>query len=424
MFFLMDKRMYDAARMYHRTHGTLLIVASKDKATHQRLNDYLNELRKKNEEGTLSPDIKAKYDKLGMAWKDVEQKEWSYCYELAKQYSQIFGTLEMPTAFEMNGVKLGAWLDEQKQAHKLGELSLNREDKLEKLGMQWESKNFSQVSFAESSIAYYVAKVFPDTITSYRPDSLRGKELDIYIPSLNLGIEYDGGIFHKNLGKDLSKNRLCEESGIKLIRVREKSAPKMHSTENCTVIERVDGSNGLHQAIKRLFTTLGVENIPDIGTNRDKNNILSNMFEDRTYFNQYLMAAKHYYQENGHLFVPKYYKDPTGVRLGQWIQQVRESKDNLSERQINALDELDMCWGSVVKEKWLCDFDKATSYKEIPETETTVDGKSLRVWFNDQKESYEQGKMFDDYKYSAFEKLQAKQNERETQKRRRDDYER
>jgi hypothetical protein len=203
--------------MYHKTHGTLLIVAARDKASHQRLNEYLNQLRWHAANGTLPSDVKAKYDKLGMVWKDVEQKEWNYCYDLTKQYQQIFGTLEMPKVFEMNGVRLGVWLDEQKEAYKSGELSLSREDKLEKLGIQWQAKNYSQVSFAESAVAYYVTQVFPDTITSYKPDSLKGKELDIYIPSLKIGIEYDGGIFHRNIDKDLSKNKLCEESGIRCI---------------------------------------------------------------------------------------------------------------------------------------------------------------------------------------------------------------
>lgn len=36
----------------------------------------------------------------------------------------------------------------------------------------------------------------PDTLHSYRPEWLEGKEIDIYIPSLQLGIEYNGYVFH------------------------------------------------------------------------------------------------------------------------------------------------------------------------------------------------------------------------------------
>lgn len=409
----MEERMYNVARMYYKTHGNLLIVAAPDKSNNQQLKDYLNQLRQQYANGTLSEDIKERYDRLGMVWKDIEQHEWNYCYDLAKQYQKIFGTLEMPTAFEMNGVKLGTWLDEQKEAYKTGELSLGRENKLEKLGIRWKAKNFAQVSFAESSVAYYVAKMFPDTITSYKPEALKGREIDIYIPSLRIGIEYDGGVFHKNLDKDLVKNDLCAESGIRLIRVRDRLAPRMESSEKCTVINQTQGNtSGLHKAIKQVLSELGVKEMPDISVQRDRRNILNDMFEDRTYFNQYLMAAKHFYQDNGHLFVPKHYADPTGLKLGQWIQNIRDSREYLSENQINALDELDMVWESVSKEKWLCDFRKATSYEEIPKEETTIDGKSLKDWFETQKDKYENYEIYDDYKLDAFMSLE-QPNEKE-----------
>ncbi|MBQ1190636.1 MAG: hypothetical protein IIX57_09535, partial [Lachnospiraceae bacterium] len=47
-------------------------------------------------------------------------------------------------------------------------------------------------SFPEQSIYYYISKQYPDAVSGYTeifPDTM---ELDIYIPSLKLGIEYDG----------------------------------------------------------------------------------------------------------------------------------------------------------------------------------------------------------------------------------------
>jgi hypothetical protein len=54
---------------------------------------------------------------------------------------------------------------------------------------------------------------------------LNGKELDIYIPSHNLAIEFDGLYWHSELYKDknyhLNKTEICEAKGIKLIHIFE-----------------------------------------------------------------------------------------------------------------------------------------------------------------------------------------------------------
>lgn len=55
-----------------------------------------------------------------------------------------------------------------------------------------------QSSFPEQIIFYYVSKLFPDALNGYK---FKGKEIDIYIPSLNIGIEYDGEHYHKTLQK-------------------------------------------------------------------------------------------------------------------------------------------------------------------------------------------------------------------------------
>lgn len=62
-----------------------------------------------------------------------------------------------------------------------------------------------QTSLPEQIIFYYIQKAFPDTVNSYKPDWLDRSEIDIFIPSLNLGIEYDGAKWHKNFNRDMEK---------------------------------------------------------------------------------------------------------------------------------------------------------------------------------------------------------------------------
>ena len=80
----------------------------------------------------------------------------------------------------------------------------------------------TQTSFAEQAIFFYVRKQYPNSINSYRKGFGRS-ELDIFIPELNVGIEYDGRKWHEN--KEMIEHQkfsICKERGIKLIRVRER----------------------------------------------------------------------------------------------------------------------------------------------------------------------------------------------------------
>jgi hypothetical protein len=81
-------------------------------------------------------------------------------------------------------------------------------------------------SYAEQAIYYYIKKVFPDA-QNRCTDLLGGRyELDIWIPSIKLGIEYDGIYWHgqeKSKKRESTKYDLCHQQGITLWRVREDS---------------------------------------------------------------------------------------------------------------------------------------------------------------------------------------------------------
>ena len=53
-----------------------------------------------------------------------------------------------------------------------------------------------RTSFPEQCYYYYIKKIYPDAINSYRDIFDNGMELDIYIPSIKTGIEYDGIFWH------------------------------------------------------------------------------------------------------------------------------------------------------------------------------------------------------------------------------------
>ena len=81
-----------------------------------------------------------------------------------------------------------------------------------------------QTSFAEQATYFYIKQLYPDALNRYSAEFLERMELDIYIPSIKLAIEYDGEAWHKKntIKREERKYQLCKQNGIKLIRLREK----------------------------------------------------------------------------------------------------------------------------------------------------------------------------------------------------------
>lgn len=89
-------------------------------------------------------------------------------------------------------------------------------------------------SLEEIRFFYFIKQVFPEAKNRFVFSYYKNKsfELDIFIPHLNLAIEYDGVYFHSSklmIKKDLKKNDICHKNGIALIRIREKGLKKILS---------------------------------------------------------------------------------------------------------------------------------------------------------------------------------------------------
>lgn len=81
----------------------------------------------------------------------------------------------------------------------------------------------SNTSVAEREVLAFVKSIFfDDVISGYRG---LGKELDIYIPSKNIAIEFNGLYYHSDIHRDknyhLEKTRLCNDNGIRLYHIWE-----------------------------------------------------------------------------------------------------------------------------------------------------------------------------------------------------------
>lgn len=120
-----------------------------------------------------------------------------------------------------------------------------------------------QTSYPEQAIYYYVQKLYPDALNKYRAKFLERMELDIFIPSINYAIEYDGEAWHKQekQWREQKKYRLCHEKGIKLIRIREEMAPLGSdiADQQISIVE-LNGKKSLEETIKYLIKRINFTN--------------------------------------------------------------------------------------------------------------------------------------------------------------------
>ncbi|MFR5061642.1 MAG: zinc-ribbon domain-containing protein [Christensenellales bacterium] len=138
-----------------------------------------------------------------------------------------------------------------------------------------------QTSFAEQAFYFYIKKIYPDAINRYTEIFDNRMELDIFIPSIRLAIEYDGVFWHKNINREKIKYQYCKKNNIKLIRIKEAQsdcwdiADKMYHTDN------LDDRKNLQNLI--IFVLQDIElwrgtfmfHYPDVNLERDRASILN-----------------------------------------------------------------------------------------------------------------------------------------------------
>lgn len=146
--------------------------------------------------------------------------------------------------------------------------------------------NEIRTSFPEQAIYFYLKNEFEET--QNRMD-LIGKEVDIFIPSMNLGIEYDGAYYHnskESLKREEEKYNHLKEVGIKLIRVREKGLDLPSYADYTLYLTKKNNDKEIENIIYSIFDI--IEKLFNY-----KVDININLSDDRQkIYNQYIIQRK------------------------------------------------------------------------------------------------------------------------------------
>ena len=121
-------------------------------------------------------------------------------------------------------------------------------------------------SLAEKTFVYYLRQ---NGVVVEENKRIGRRELDIYLPEYNMGIEYDGEHYHTNPRKDKLKNDYCKENGIKLIRIREPNLPNINGCKCIKIQKLTNDLNYLISPIQELFSLLSIKNKLVINPQKD-----------------------------------------------------------------------------------------------------------------------------------------------------------
>lgn len=168
-------------------------------------------------------------------------------------------------------------------------------------------------SFPEMAIYFYLSKY----IYAENRKKIKGKELDIFIPSLNVGIEYDGSYYHssqKVQKRDEEKTAFFKEHSIFLIRIKESNFDFWDKNNHVLFVRTDAGYQYLENVLKVVECILneryglGIDINVDIG--RDRGEILNKYKllkrENSLFANEEILSKEWNYEKNNEL-KPEYF---------------------------------------------------------------------------------------------------------------------
>ncbi len=282
---------------------------------------------------------------------------WLKMYDAAKKYYLKHNNLEVKAKYtNEEGIKLGAWISNQRRKYKIGKLSKKQIELLNSIGMLWKIDKQTWKEMYDLAKNYYNhnhnLKISKNFITKN-------------------GYEYDKeglklGIWIGEQRKTYKQGTLSEERKLKLNQI------------------------GMIWEVNK-----------------------------EAWDKMYKLALK-YYEKNKNLKVPIYFKtkdgytyDEEGVKLGVWIGNQRQiynsykgenrRKQSLTTRQIYLLNDIEMIWDASLKydEYWQKMYDLAEKYYnhykklDIPLTfrtkngyEYNKDGEKLGKWIQNQRRAF------------------------------------
>lgn len=335
---------------------------------------------------------------------------WEENYEMAKEYYECNGNIKVSRGYRArNGILLEMWLSQQIHYYNKGKLDINKINKLEKIGIVWNTNEkrwndnyeIAKKVYLENGTINVPAKYcindikFGYWIARQRKNYHKGI-LDIdkieKLEKLKIKWNIDDEVWFKNyeILKDYyKKNKNIDVKGS-------------YVTENGVTL-------GRWLIKQRTNYNKGILSIDKIKLLEDLE-IVWDVFEDK--WEEKYAVAKLLRETEGSINVPKEYKF-NNITIGEWLyrQRVNYYKKKLSSEKILKLERLGIDWSSRnnYDELWNSYYKLAKEYykanKELLITrDYVVNGVKLGQWIIVQRNNYKSGNLTSE-RISLLEKI-------------------
>ncbi|MGW2866136.1 Helicase associated domain protein [Streptomyces sp. NPDC001205] len=306
---------------------------------------------------------------------DTERQDWLRGYEAASRYREREGDLEVPYEHLEGAYPLGRWLSDQRRAWRAGQMPSKRADKLDALGIVWDT---ADAQFAENLAAARAYFAEAGTLAAPRHATALDKPVGQWLTN----IRRPGG-----LGKDPKR---AKERAAQLAAVDPEWNPAVLGwtvdwqrhhvglqallNGGALVAEIVPGVTWRGDDIGRWLTRqrrdwhrlnaeqrarlaqLGLEAAPaparrPAATSNGTKNAAAGVARGGEAFRRGLAALAQYIEREQRTVIPRQHAEPVvidgqehAVRLGVWLANQKARRDRLSREQLTQLAALGIDW--------------------------------------------------------------------------------
>lgn len=368
-------------------------------------NQRLVRAGKKN--GRLTAEQVARLDKIGMNWKKRLELAWENGWASARRYRDSHADLLVPVHYkDKNGFALGEWIVYNRQRYQGGSLSDDRIERLESLGMVWDTGSILWEKNYAAAVQYHLEHDDLEIPVKYvTPD---GMALGVWLGSQRAAYK-EGTLTAAQIEKLEALGVDWANRNDRKWQTAYEAAVKYYSAHGNIDVptEYIDGDGILlGKWVSRQRYAWQNPERSSARVTPERKALLDElgMIWEKTdsWQHRYELAAA-YKKEHGSLAVPAQYRTEDGIWLGSWLSRqklmLREGK-KLSAERCAALRELfqgentrrltatvpPAC--SVREQNWLDNYQSAKRYAEkkgtllVPAGYVDESGFRLGVWIS------------------------------------------